>query len=687
MFNKEDSNKRIVFALGCLLGALVFIWFYGIRVLDVTYDSWLMEGGDLSQHYIGWQFFRNSSWSFPFIGLIDGLIYPYKVSVIYMDTIPGLSIIFKILSPILPQTFQYFGIWGILCFMLQGGIGALIIRKFTSQYIICIASSMLFLLSPIMIYRLFGHASLAGHWLILLSIYIILNKSKFRDIKKSIGAWSIIVFLCVNVHMYFLAITMLLLLCYLAIDYFENKSIARVISVLGSSIFIALITLFILGAFYGSADYETVGLGFYSANINALFNPQGYSRYLFNLPTATEGQYEGLAYIGLGVIIALIVALYFDIENVLKIKNEKISIFIKNNYIKFIIFITMIIFFIIALSPQVSLNGKMLLNIPYPKIIIKFLNVFRSTGRFMWPICYFIVIYAIRKILNISVKKQAIIFILICVIIQMSDLSNTRNDRYDRFSHNIEYNSEIKSPLWYKLIKNNYKHIAFMKYTVQNYKSLWSLCKYAADNNLTMNDGYVSRKDSKAVNAIKDEYLQQLESGICRDDTIYVFGNDQNILESLKDYPLSYYNLDGIIVGIKEKFTDINDYREEHEEKLKQGINILPKEDKYMNYGRDTDKGRILNPQGRSFGPYSEIAQGTYNVVIEGENLNKIVKYDLCYKQGEKTINLQEIERNNEKIVFTFNLETDIQDLECRVVNGNDENVILTKIVINKIVQ
>ena len=83
MNNRADSiyqnitKKEIIkiFCVGSLIGIIVFLACYGWKILDVTNDSWLFTGQDISQHYIGWKFYRASAWHFP-IGQIDGIIYP-----------------------------------------------------------------------------------------------------------------------------------------------------------------------------------------------------------------------------------------------------------------------------------------------------------------------------------------------------------------------------------------------------------------------------------------------------------------------------------------------------------------------------------------------------------------------------------------------------------------------------------
>lgn len=57
------QKKRYAFLLGCLIGSLVFVWIYGVGVLDVTNTAWLLDSSkkeglwDLTQHYLGWIFY------------------------------------------------------------------------------------------------------------------------------------------------------------------------------------------------------------------------------------------------------------------------------------------------------------------------------------------------------------------------------------------------------------------------------------------------------------------------------------------------------------------------------------------------------------------------------------------------------------------------------------------------------
>lgn len=85
-----------IMLLSGLIGAILFMLIYGVKILNPTYEDWLFEGGDLTQHYLGWIFYRRSDWHFP-LGLIDNILGNIKISVMYTDSLPLFAIFFKLL--------------------------------------------------------------------------------------------------------------------------------------------------------------------------------------------------------------------------------------------------------------------------------------------------------------------------------------------------------------------------------------------------------------------------------------------------------------------------------------------------------------------------------------------------------------------------------------------------------------
>ena len=105
-FEQKESIKKVFFCIGnffrqnrvflisALIGAIAFIYICGTYVLNPTNVDWLMTGGDLSQHYIGWKYFREAAWQFP-IGVMNNCVNPFDTSIIFMDPLPLFAVFFK----------------------------------------------------------------------------------------------------------------------------------------------------------------------------------------------------------------------------------------------------------------------------------------------------------------------------------------------------------------------------------------------------------------------------------------------------------------------------------------------------------------------------------------------------------------------------------------------------------------
>lgn len=79
-------NRKYFPIIGFLLGVILFVMIYGVRILNPCFVDWLFGHGDLSQHYLGWEFYRKADWHFP-IGMTDNLAYPIQTSIIFTDSI------------------------------------------------------------------------------------------------------------------------------------------------------------------------------------------------------------------------------------------------------------------------------------------------------------------------------------------------------------------------------------------------------------------------------------------------------------------------------------------------------------------------------------------------------------------------------------------------------------------------
>ncbi len=308
----KNKRGRWAYAAILIFSCAFFLCFYGVKCLNPCYVDWLLSGGlDISQHYAGWLFFRKEPWTFP-VGYFYGLSYPNPMSIVYMDSIPLLAVFFKLFQPLLPAHFQYFGWYGLLCVLLQGILGVKLAAKYSKSATVSFLAGTLAVMTPAFLWRMFLHTALASHWILLLALIGIVYYEEYFKGKhvRSALFWAMIGFLCCTVHLYFLPMCFIILCAFLYLD-------ARCMGLRGRRLCYAFagfwcgvwIPACALGVFLPGMTVSDLDFTWKKTfNLNAFFNPQGWSRILPKLPLHTYGQSEGFAYLGLGILLIVFVS-------------------------------------------------------------------------------------------------------------------------------------------------------------------------------------------------------------------------------------------------------------------------------------------------------------------------------------------------------------------------------------------
>ncbi len=170
-------NKDVaIVAMPFLLGMAAFFLIVRPQALRPTNIAWLSDY-DQSQHYLGWHFFRNADWSFP-IGLNPDYGLELSSAIVFSDSNPLLAFLFKPFSSLLPEPFQYFGLWLLVCFVLQAWLAWKLVGLVSRHLAVRLLGAGLFVLAPPMIWRMQVHSSLAGHFLILAALYLSLRPTR-----------------------------------------------------------------------------------------------------------------------------------------------------------------------------------------------------------------------------------------------------------------------------------------------------------------------------------------------------------------------------------------------------------------------------------------------------------------------------------------------------------------------------
>lgn len=554
----KKAEYRTLFLIGCALGLICFVLVYGVRVLDFTYDAWLLNGDmDLSQHYIGWCHFRMDAWQFP-VGLIYSLSYPTSMSVVYTDSIPLFAVLFKLFAGVLPERFQYFGLFGLLSFALQGGLSALLVRRFTAKKWLCIVSAPFFILSFPVLQRMYYHTALGAQWILLLALLLWFYQDRLDGLLKKCLLWAGMGFLCVSIHSYFLPMVGLILLASLAERWMiGNKTGNTGIALVKESVFplfsyclAALVMLLVLGAFYGDTSAVGEGLGSFSSNLNTFINSLGEGRIFSAMPLYYDFQYEGSGYLGAGILLLLCALGILFIKNVivkLYMPAEKFKIrkFLIEHHRITIILLLFAAFCVLSVFPVVAWNDTKLFGVPYPSFVRKALSIFRSNGRFIWTAVYLVMLSAVIFTDRYFSPRLSRMLIAAALLLQLFDLSGMIKEKRDYFNTPQTYETmwdaeELKEML------QGHKEFAFL---YNENDIIMETAYYAYLHEMRLNNYYYARDIADAVENNISRRKKELKAGVVKDWTIYIFKEEG--FDEAEYKGMDFYYVNGHVIGTK----------------------------------------------------------------------------------------------------------------------------------------
>ncbi len=375
------------------MGAAWFVLHAGVAVLDPTRVGWLM-GGDLATNYLGWSFFRGVRWALP-LGANTAYPYPVGSTLGFSDSIPLVGVLLKPLAPLLPADFQYVGPWLLLCFALQGFVGAKLVRIVSRVPIAQALGGALFALAPPLLHRFLGpntgHASLCAHWLVLAFLWIALAPLDRRSAPGRFAAACALLFVASGTHPYFvvmgLALTAALAVRLAVVD--RLLSPARLALAVAGSAAVAGGGLLIFGYVGSHVATAVWGFGTFSADALALANPMGWSR-LWSGFSIGRGQYEGFGYLGGGALVLVAAAIGATI-----VARRRVTATAWRRAVPAAL--AAVALGLVALSNVVTLGGREVLHLG-GEVSSGLAATFRSSGRFVWALDYVTLVAAIGSV-------------------------------------------------------------------------------------------------------------------------------------------------------------------------------------------------------------------------------------------------------------------------------------------------
>ena len=407
MLRRGRSKRWQVFALGTLIGLIVFGFLYGFEIVSPTCTDWIWHGEthDTAQHQLGWEFYRAESSG----GMIKRLAPPTGLSMVFMDVIPLVALMVKPLTGVLPANFQYFGLWGLGCYILMGGIGALLVDAvwrrtglaksagLPRRWLTIGAGASFFVLSPIVLARSFYHPALAGQWIILLGILLVVETPRLKSAGRLTAIWAAVLTGAILIHPYFLPM-MGVLMVLSVVRLIDQQGwcgkcrwrALAIMTIVPATVAVGIFYLvggFSLGT--GAEVYDLADKGF---NLLSFANPLGYSVLPAFPNRSTSG--ETMMWLGLGIWLMLFLAAWLWRGDYRAAWLRLRRYWRRHRWMCRVGLTISMLLLVFAVGVRIDVGPATLVQYSVPKPIYELWSAFRASAREAWVFYYATILLA-----------------------------------------------------------------------------------------------------------------------------------------------------------------------------------------------------------------------------------------------------------------------------------------------------
>ncbi len=506
-----SSGYRGEIIFGAILGLLVFIGIFGLDVLNIYNLNWIMnKSDDTIQHALGGMFYLSDSWHWPPFLLKN--ISATTQSVSSIDGIPICAFIFKILYPLFRQgeLIQYLGIWGLFNYMMQGIMAAILARQLIPLGIGRIFAIFCIVLSAPFINRFPNHTALGSHWLILWGLWLWFQNAS----RVTIIQWTLLLSLSLLIHPYLTAMVAALFGARLLQWLKERTNLRTVFYHAGAASAGMIFSLYLLGYFTPDqlSALSPGGYGQYSLNLNALLNPvdHQYSRFLAPMPCRPHQAFEGLMYLGAGL---LLLAVIYAANIWKQIVNRQTL----DRYYWLIACCFALTLY--AITNRITLGQTQLLCFYLPRPVMDLFHIFRGSARFFWPVFYLIILVIIKAASADRRPLRSTFFIGLVCFMQIYDIGfGMAEYRWAKFylSNESIFVPKLSGEAWEKAAAG--KTRIFYRFDSKDFKEI---SYFALRYQLPITDFYLARRSIKSDKIIEEEW-QALTENTFDSKTLYI---------------------------------------------------------------------------------------------------------------------------------------------------------------------
>ena len=513
-----QKNYRFNDLIALAIGAICFVAVINPAILNVNFVSWIPAGDNLT-NYLGWVFYRNGPLTLPW-GLNPVYGDFISSSIVYTDSIPILAMIFKIFRSHLSEDFQYFGLWYLICFILQAYYGNKIANTISTIKFQKFLITIIFVYSPAFLCTINVNPTLAAHFIILASIYLLIRSDQYNRLLY----WFFILILSAGIQFYIFLPVACVWLANLFDERFLKKSLNRfefwkelLVIICSLAIFLWFAGYFAILTNEISSSVSTMGPGGYgtdiwSLNLLSLFLSDYWS--LFSNGLADYyGASNSFNYFGLGVILLFFLTLFFW-------KKNFSQIFFKRN-----LFILFVVFFLAIFSiTNIVRFGNYELNIPIPDGIVSIASILRSSSRIFWIPNYLLLVYMLKVALREFSGAKGTLILAIIVTLQLVDTSRGWIQLRNTIGvpQLYPFHNAFKDKIWdCRFLQENFDRIIYVP--AKDYDRFWEgIGSVAAKCKLATNHVLLNRPARAKISKFNQKFSIDLAQNRLDSRTIYI---------------------------------------------------------------------------------------------------------------------------------------------------------------------
>lgn len=548
-----ESRSQVVIVLISLSFGL---WFITPQNVWPTSTEWLRYGDMEFSQYM-WEYFRYTpvlQWPITEVAAAgDGWgLTTYSTLL--------LSVPFKLFSSLLPENFQFFGMWTLANFGLQGFFAERLFCRLGLREIERVLGAVSILIAPVFIFRIqMTHLDLAAQWLILAALLIYVGEDN-PHLGRKVCLLNVLSLL---VHLYLFIMVFLIALAALARPLVANShnldKLWRFVRQAGSLGAVSIVTFWLSG--YLSYQDSSRGVGFFRLNAMAFFNPRylpsgSFSQTLDKVPIFTGRTFfvyegEGFAYLG-SVGILGVLALLLSLR---KWGNRQ-------NWRLFAPLVSVAaVLFAIAISDRVAIVRREV-QLPIPQMLIDARQIFRAATRFSWVAYYLLLVLGWIAICQVARRARVTmialpIILAVGVVDQWAGMKNSRDtilgERRQSSLQSVEWENFTDAATNMFLVPTfdlqSDESSPITEVWLTNYR--WAdVIAYGAGHRLVTNFAYSPRPVTRQVESANTQLSEMLQQGQIPRKSILFFALESDWLAASKSVQLGDISkqLDGYFI-------------------------------------------------------------------------------------------------------------------------------------------